>query len=400
MANSKTEPSCFATIIGLLVTLGFLGAGGYWLYHLYLQPQWELSASQTWPAIPCNVTVARWEQTEKKSVKEYTPVVEYTYQINNQSYNSTRLWFGSKSTLDKAAAENAIALFDAGGNFECYADPSHPSESVLIRKYNPVIGYGVIISMIAIGIGIMMLASHLFSALSAMFKGASGKSTSETNRDRAMSNPTCPIESGEPDEPLVVQAAESRVAVAIGLWVGGLFWNGVVWMIALGVGRQNDWIPFIFFLLFSLIGIAILVFAFYCTLQIFNPQPILVCSQRDIYPGSEFELSWMFRGNCRRIQFLEITLEGIEEVRYRQGTDTRTEKKAFFEQKVIASGEQDSIASGYQLVSIPVATMHSFKSVNNSFTWQIHVRGKIAFWPDILDRFEIVVLAPLAKATT
>ena len=205
---------------------------------------------------------------------------------------------------------------------------------------------------------------------------------------------TCPIESGEPDEPLVIQAAESRVAVAIGLWIAGICWTGIVSLIGLGVMQNKNWVPMLILSVFLLIGIALLVFAFYSTLQIFNPRPILACSQRDLYPGSVFELSWMFRGNAKKIQHLEIVLEGIEKVSYRQGTSTRTEENPFFHQKVIDSPAPDSIAQGFELVSIPLATMHSFKSPNNVFTWQIRVLGKIAFWPDIRDRFEIVLLAP------
>lgn len=208
------------------------------------------------------------------------------------------------------------------------------------------------------------------------------------------SNATCPIESGEPDEPLVIEAAISRTAVAIGLWFGGFAWTGIVSLIFLGVRQNKDgfWMAIIF--AFFLVGIALLLFAFYSTLQIFNPSPILACSQRDIYPGSEFELSWMFHGNAKKIKHLEIVLEGIEKVSYRQGTSTRTEEKPFYRQIVVSSEEPETVARGFELVSIPISTMHSFKSSNNSFTWQIRVNGKIAFWPDIRDRFEIVLLAP------
>jgi len=215
-----------------------------------------------------------------------------------------------------------------------------------------------------------------------------------TNLKQAMANSTCPIESGEPDEPLVIQAARSRVAVAIGSWIVGLVWTGIVSLIFLGVRQNRDWFPMMIVSVFLLIGIALLLVACYSTLQIFNPSPILACSQRDIYPGSEFELSWMFRGNAKKIKHLEIVLEGIEKVSYRQGTSTRTEEKPFYRQTVVNSEKPESVAQGFELVSIPISTMHSFKSSNNSFTWQIRVIGKIAFWPDIRDRFEIVMLAP------
>jgi hypothetical protein len=101
----------------------------------------------------------------------------------------------------------------------------------------------------------------------------------------------------------------------------------------------------------------------------------------------------LFR-SVKKIQHLEIVLEGIEKVSYRQGTNTRTEETPFFRQKIVDSKTLDQIAKGFELVTLPVETMHSFQSTHNSFTWQIRVLGKIAMWPDICDRFEIVVLAP------
>ena len=225
----------------------------------------------------------------------------------------------------------------------------------------------------------------------------SAASSSEQNLRRAMVDNFCPLESGEPDEPLVIQAAESRVAVAFGLWIAGISWTGIVALIGMGLLQNRAWIPILLVALFLLLGLAMMIFAFYSTLQIFNPRPILACSQRDIYPGSEFELSWMFRGNAKKIQNLEIVLEGVEKVSYRQGTSSRNEEKPFFRQKIVESKTSETITQGFELVSIPLETMHSFKSTNNSITWQIRVFGKIAFWPDIRDRFEIVLLAPKAN---
>ncbi|MCY2982637.1 MAG: hypothetical protein NTY15_03270 [Planctomycetota bacterium] len=244
---------------------------------------------------------------------------------------------------------------------------------------------------IAAGIGAIMLLGHLAGFVMKLFGGSSA---SEQNFKRAMANGTCPTESGEPDQPLIIEATESRVAVAVGLWIGGICWTGIMALISAGLLQNKNWIPFLFVAVFSLIGVALLVFAFYSTLQIFNPRPILASSQRDLYPGSEFELSWMFRGDAKKIQHLEIVLEGIEKVSYRQGTSTRTEVRPFFLQKIVDSKTPEQIAKGFELVALPLETMHSFKSTNNSFTWQIRVLGKIEMWPDIRDRFEIVVLAP------
>ena len=210
-------------------------------------------------------------------------------------------------------------------------------------------------------------------------------------------NSTCPVESGDPDEPLILQVAQSRFAVASGLWIFGVCWTGIVAFVFSLMRNRIDWFLLIILIAFLLVGISLLVSALYATLQIFNPRPILACSQRDIYPGSEFELSWMFRGNANKIEHLEIVVEGIEKVSYKQGTSNRTEEKPFFQLQVVDTESPEKVTSGFEIVSIPLSTMHSFKSSNNSFTWQIRILGKIRFWPDIRDRFEIILLAPRAQ---
>ncbi len=80
---------------------------------------------------------------------------------------------------------------------------------------------------------------------------------------------------------------------------------------------------------FVLIGIGLMVAVVYTFLGLFNPKPVLVCSDRWLYAGSEFELSWMMQGNVSRIKKLTVYVEGTESVTYRQGTSTRTESKLF-----------------------------------------------------------------------
>ncbi len=393
MSRNRGNGSAVSTAIGFLIANALLFGGLYGVYTLWFRHYQQYQQSQSWESVPCIVTKITVEEMPLKNNSHlYTPTVEYTYQRNGQEFSSDRFWFGAKGTSEKHTAAQAAAAFQPHGRYECLVSPSIPQDAVLVRKLNPAAGSTIRNYSIATGIGAIMWLGHLIGF---MMKRMGGPATmSEKNLKLAMANGTCPVESGEPDEPLVIQAAESRVAVAIGLWIAGIVWTGIVSLVAFGMMQNKVGLTMVIVSVFLLIGIALLVFAFYATLQIFNPSPILACSQRDLYPGSEFELSWMFRGDAKKIKHLEIILEGIEKVSYRQGTSTRTEVKPFFRQMVIDSLSPDSIAQGFELVSIPAATMHSFKSTNNSFTWQIRVLGKIAFWPDIRDRFEIVLLAP------
>lgn len=391
--NGSAIPSMIGiSIASILLLIGLSGVNSTWYY-----PYRQFESSASWDRIPCTVMAIRVDEivTKKSSVVRYAPVVDFRYAQSGKEYASTRFWFGNNDTLDKDKAVQSTAPFQINGEYQCFVDKSNPANAVLVRELNPAASWIIRNYAIAAGIGFIMLLGNFVSFLTL---GLSKTTVSQKNLQRAMTNSTCPVESGDPDEPLIIQAAESRVAIATGLWIGGVCWTGIVSLVSIGVLQSKDWFPFLIVGGFFLVGIALLVGAMYTTLQVFNPTPILACSQRDIYPGSEFELSWVFRGNVKKIQHLEIVFEGIEKVSYRQGTSTRTEEKPFFTMQVVSTASAEKVPQGFEIISIPLSTMHSFKSSNNSFTWQIRVKGKISMWPDIRDRFEIVLLAPKPSA--
>jgi hypothetical protein len=209
----------------------------------------------------------------------------------------------------------------------------------------------------------------------------------------------CPIESNDPDEPLLLRQEYSRVTVALGTWVLALFWNGICGSIAY-FGSRNGMPIFAMVIVgvFLALGVAILIGAVYKTLQLLNPVTTVVCSQRFLYPGSEFEVSWFQKGNVSRIKLFKLILEGEESATYRQGTSSRTETKKFVEKVIVETGDHSTMSRGFELVTLPEDTMHTFRASRNTIRWYIQVRGSIAFWPDMDDRFEIVIYPPKTGA--
>jgi len=203
---------------------------------------------------------------------------------------------------------------------------------------------------------------------------------------------TCPIEDNSPDGPLVIEPEISRVAAAIVVLIFGLIFTAVpaamvFWLL------QERVTPFIVFPgLFLLFCLGVDAFAIYLILKCFNPKPTLALSQRNIYPGHEFEVSWMFQGKARAIRKLKVTLSGKEVVKYLQGTDTRIEESVFLEQVLIETEDPNQIAKGFALVELPSDAMHSFKSSNNEILWIVQLQGVVAWWPDLDDAFPIRIL--------
>jgi hypothetical protein len=217
------------------------------------------------------------------------------------------------------------------------------------------------------------------------------------NTDETLEEYPCldvPIEPDGPDEPIVLSSGHSRIGMAIGCWFFALIWNSLTWVAMYHSVRDGNWFVVAIVSLFFLVGIAILLGAFYATLQIFNPRPTLVCSQNRLYPGIEFEVSWTHRGNTGSIHELLITLEGTEEASFKQGTTSRTERSLFHQQTIARVTERSEINEGFRVLVLPSDTMHSFKSSRNAILWVLKVHGKIAWWPDMNEQFSISVYPP------
>jgi hypothetical protein len=182
---------------------------------------------------------------------------------------------------------------------------------------------------------------------------------------------------------------------ALGAWLFAIIWNGVIGLfVGLTFGKL-PWFPSIILGVFGLIGVAAFFLAMRKTLQLWNPRTTLVCSPRHLYPGSEFEISWLHQGRVTRIQSLTITVEGSEQVTYRQGTSLRSENHGFYRQELVATSDPAAIAKGYVVWRLPLQTMHTFRADRNRILWRIQVHGSLAFWPDIEDQYEITVYPPV-----
>lgn len=206
-------------------------------------------------------------------------------------------------------------------------------------------------------------------------------------------NPTCPVEMFG-DSPLLVEASFPIQVAALVLSLFGLGFTlipaSILWATA-NKGLVGGSICTFFFLLIGLVVDAI---AVYLILKSFNPKPVMVLSEPAVYPGSEFEVGWMFRGKTSSIQHLKLELIGIEKVSYRQGTSTRTEESIFHRSTLMETSEPEEIAKGFCMAVIPSDSMHSFKSKNNEILWQFTLHGTIARWPDVDDSFPLQVLTP------
>ena len=142
---------------------------------------------------------------------------------------------------------------------------------------------------------------------------------------------------------------------------------------------------------FVLIGLGAIGFVIHQFLALFNPRVTLRLSSAAIPLGGVAELSWNVSGKREAIDAFKITLQGREEATYQRGTKTYTDKKIFYELKLISATQTTEIAKGNVGLIIPEDTMHSFEAQNNKIIWQLEVHGEIDRWPDIKQNHKITI---------
>ncbi len=408
---SKNWNSCGAIFFFSIFFL--LGAGLTWF--LAIDPTLKVGEAAKWTEVACVVQQIGID-VHRGDGDTYAPEVTFAYTFDGQNYTSNQFWFGSGSYGNRTAIEKAIAPFQAGGEYPCYVNPRDPNEAVLTRQVAAHTWLGWLFGGIFAAVGLVgmiaglrgsfgtkaaakkhlresgdLAASH---GLKSLQGGSDAGISSDGQPQYDFDSSVCPVEEEGPDEPMILAAKGSRIGTAMGSWIFASIWNAIAWTIGYFAFQDLNWFALIFISLFLLIGIAAILFSIYSTLQLWNPRTTVVCSQRNLYAGSEFEISWLHQGKSSSIAELSIELEGEESATYRQGTTTRTDKSMFFKQIIVKTSEPNEISNGFRLVRLPEDTMHSFQGVRNSITWHVKVLGKIRFWPDIHDVFLVTVYPP------
>jgi hypothetical protein len=198
-------------------------------------------------------------------------------------------------------------------------------------------------------------------------------------------------------EPVTLKAAMGRWTKFIALLLVGAFWNGIVGAVAWKVVESvrdgsPQWGLILCMTPFAAIGLALLCGVVYTFLQIFNPVPTMTLSAGAAPLGADLELTWQFSGMTSRLKRMVIELRGHEEATYRRGTSTSTDKNTFAEIKIIETTDPIEIESGSTTLQVPSSSMHSFDSGRNKVHWSLHIRGDIAFWPDVNEEYPLIVL--------
>lgn len=147
--------------------------------------------------------------------------------------------------------------------------------------------------------------------------------------------------------------------------------------------------------LFFGIGILLLAWTTHHILIAFGTGPTLLeISDHPIYPGRRYRLL-VHQSGVLRFRELTIDLVCEEVARFRQGTETITNRKDVFRQTLLERQDfettVDTPLNEEFFLNIPVGAMHSFRQENNEIIWKIAIAAQIAGWSDMRRECPIVV---------
>jgi hypothetical protein len=184
------------------------------------------------------------------------------------------------------------------------------------------------------------------------------------------------------------------------LGVFTLLWNGLVAVLGwIAVSNHLAGRPDVYVLalavLFGLIGL--LAIGHFC-LRLLAATAIgptsLEISQQPMYPGQSYQI-FLSQAGRLSVRSLTVILVCEEEATYRQGTDTRTERRRVHEEQLFRQENFDIKPSApfehESKLQFPGKVMHSFQSDHNAVHWKFVVEGVVDKWSSFERKFPLLV---------
>jgi len=160
----------FSVLCGGFFFLVF-GGLGVWLMIASRKQQQKVAASQNWPTVLAQITLAevresRSTDSEGDIQRSYYPHIEYTYQVNGVTYHGDQIAFGARrGYASPKKANEEIARYPVGAQVRAYYNPENPKEAVL-RQQATGTNFMLIFGIIALLIALCSLCGLLWSVIS------------------------------------------------------------------------------------------------------------------------------------------------------------------------------------------------------------------------------------------
>ena len=386
------------------------------LWVVAIQPLKDIARAKHWEKAPAIVETSKVRTHSGDDGDTYSIAIRYRYTYKSRSYMSERYSFFGGSTSGYSSKARIVEQYPPGRSFTCFVNPEHPAEAVIERQVTSTVFFGFI-PLVFIVLGLAFVTAGSRKKEQAEVSGGpaaaphhAGVHLRETNWGRrSIASPELQpasgdgwppalplaynkLPSGEVELTTMFSAKSKSVFCALGAFgfILFLFLFAGDALKAVFDGRSVfTLLPFT--PLFVIEG-ALLLGAVYFALAHMNPRISLVLNSVELPLGSTLRLRWSFTGKTNRLQEFRIVLAGDEIAEYRQGTSTSRDRERFFEQDIVYRPTNIGLETGEASLVLPHETVPSFEAPNNQIRWQLEVRGEIPVWPDIQEKFFIILL--------
>ena len=131
----------------------------------------------------------------------------------------------------------------------------------------------------------------------------------------------------------------------------------------------------------------------FSVLALLNPRPRVSLTPGTLRAGESAQLQWSFRGSARRIRRLEIKLAAtkVTVTRGKGSVSVATKPAGLPNVPILERGNELPLESGGVSFTVPADTPPSSDG-DTAIRWKLELHGDIAYWPDVNEEFEVVIL--------
>lgn len=405
-------------------------AGTAWILHTLILQDWRVNYE--FVEQRCVVLGTRLTEQAGDSGSLYRPEVKIRYTAGGRSRTQ---WTYDVATArdardsyvaDRAAAEAARRRFVEGETYPCWYDPRDPGVVVLVRGYR---GW-MWAAMIVPGLLILIGGGGLVYGALAWGKSAERRAAVAGRRPRPVAGEdgrggaslaggrTDPSFPAVPTGADIINSPGTRLTyrlpvgtspgwALLGLTTICVVWNGTVAVfgtIVVGghLAGRPDWFATLFLIPFAVIGMILIGVLIRQLRRTTGMGPTrLEISDHPVRPGGRYEL-FVSQSGRLRVKSFEAFLVCRERATYRQGTDTRTERREVRRRRLYRREDFEvHSAAPFEIpleLAVPRDAMHSFVSEHHAIEWGVEVRARLRDWPRMRRDFPLIVLPAAAAA--
>ncbi len=350
----------------------------------------------------------------RKNVKGqnlYRPEVLISYEVDGQphlmrAYDRRTLTPDQGFVFDKDTAEAILKNFETNRKIPCWYSVDNPDRVILQKEINYWGWIFLVIPLILISFGAVGLVLKI-----RIDKGSKERKAVDLRPESRY--PTVPDSQIINESPGTQLTFRLPIAIfptfhLILLLIFALVWNLLSWIIFIYLfTHQNGWIGLTSALLFGLLfcGSGLVFFPRMWRLirnSLIYGATILEISDHPIVPSRKHRLAMVQNGPLKAVS-CDVSIICEEFARYRQGTDTITNRKEVYRQQLYWK-ENVGISAGSSLneeffLKLPRGVMHTFQTEHNEIRWKLVVQI-IARDTTIVERSCPVIVLPYTIRST